>query len=76
MLTQSEIEAKTDSLVGIKMQDLTQQSMADLEARIAIEVKAKADSIVAARTGKSDTTRKHPAATRISKQVPVIPKKH
>jgi hypothetical protein len=49
-LTQTEIKAKVDSLVGVKLQDLARQSAEDLDRRMSIEIKAKADSIVAART--------------------------
>jgi hypothetical protein len=48
-LTQSEIDAKVDSLVGLKMEEINRQAMEDLDRRMAIEVKAKADSIVQAR---------------------------
>lgn len=46
--TQSEIDAKVDSLVGVKMEEINKQAMEDLDRRMAIEVKAKADSIVQA----------------------------
>lgn len=46
--SQSEIDAKVDSLVGIKMEEINKQAMEDLDRRMAIEVKAKADSIVQA----------------------------
>lgn len=48
-MTQNEINAKIDSLVGVKVSELATQAMIDLDHRMAIEVKAKADSIVAAR---------------------------
>lgn len=51
-MSQSEFDAKVDSLVGIKLEEVNRQAMEDRERRIAIEVKAKADSIVAAVTGK------------------------
>lgn len=47
-ISRSEIEAKVDSLVGSKMEEINRQAMEDLDRRMAIEVKAKADSIVAA----------------------------
>ncbi len=40
--------AMIDSLIAIKMEELNQQAMDDLDRRKSIEVKAKADSIVAA----------------------------
>jgi len=48
-MTESDIQAKVDSLVGVKMEELNMRYMEDLEKRMAIEVKVKADSIVAAR---------------------------
>ena len=75
-LTESMMHAKTDSIVGVKMQELNQQSMEDLDHRMAIEVKAKADSIVAAKTGKTDTNNKKQPQVKINKQMPIIPKKH
>jgi len=48
-LSETEIKAKVDSLVGAKMEELNRQSMEDLDRRLSIEVKAKADSIVQAR---------------------------
>lgn len=47
-MNQSQYDAKVDSLVGEKMNDLFMQSMEDRDRRISIEVKPKADSIVAA----------------------------
>lgn len=47
-LSQSAIDAKVDSIVGSKMEDLNRLSMEDLDRRISIEVKVKADSIVEA----------------------------
>lgn len=54
-LTQSAIHAKVDSMVGARMDEINRQAMEDLDHRIAIEVKAKADSIVAARMHPQDT---------------------
>ncbi|PZF74779.1 hypothetical protein [Taibaiella soli] len=48
-LSETEVKAKVDSLVGVKMEELNRQSMEDLDRRLSIEVKAKADSILAAR---------------------------
>jgi polyhydroxyalkanoate synthesis regulator phasin len=48
-LTENQVQAKVDSLVGVRMEELSRHYMEDLEKRIAIEVKVKADSIVAAR---------------------------
>lgn len=47
-MTQNEIDAKVDSLVGIKIEELNRQAMEDFDRRKTIEVKAKADSIVEA----------------------------
>jgi hypothetical protein len=57
MLTRSAMNARIDSIVGSKMEDLNRQSMEDLDHRLSIEVKVKADSIVAARMAKD--TAKH-----------------
>ncbi len=48
-VSQSQIDAKVDSLVGARMEEINRQAMEDLDRRKAIEVKAKADSIVQAR---------------------------
>ncbi len=47
-ITESEKKAKVDSLVGTKLDEINRQAMDDRDRRISIEVKAKADSIVAA----------------------------
>ncbi len=47
-MTENEMNARVDSLVGAQMESLQQEAMNDLDRRMAIEVKAKADSIVAA----------------------------
>jgi len=54
----SAVHAQIDSIVGVKTEELSRQSMEDLDRRISIEVKAKADSIVNARykTQHPDTT--------------------
>lgn len=46
------INAKVDSIVGEKLDELSEEAQQDLDRRMAIEVKPKADSIVAAMTGK------------------------
>lgn len=48
-LTQQEMEMKVDSMVAAKMEIVNQQAMEDLDHRMAIEVKAKTDSIVNAK---------------------------
>lgn len=59
VLSESTVNARIDSMVGEQTKDLIRQSEEDLDRRMTIEVKAKADSIVAARrTG--DTTRPVP----------------
>ncbi len=47
-MTENEINAKVDSLVGEKQAEIMDEAMADLDNRKSIEVKAKADSIVEA----------------------------
>lgn len=44
--SQAEINAKVDSAVNARTADIRWQAMEDLDSRMAIEVKAKADSIV------------------------------
>ncbi|MCB9047062.1 MAG: hypothetical protein H6550_13090 [Chitinophagales bacterium] len=43
------IQAKADSIVGTKLDELNKMATEDLDRRAAIEVKPMADSIVAAR---------------------------
>jgi hypothetical protein len=45
------VNAKVDSIVGTRMEDINTKAMEDLDQRMTIEVKAKADSIIAARRG-------------------------
>jgi predicted DNA-binding protein (UPF0251 family) len=52
-MSQSEIDMKVDSLMAIRMQDMNMKYMEDLGNRMTIEVKAKADSITAARDAKN-----------------------
>jgi protoporphyrinogen oxidase len=47
-ISRSQAEAKIDSLVGERQPEIMQQAMDDLDRRMAIEVKPKADSIFAA----------------------------
>ena len=47
--TDSFVHAKVDSIVGERMQEINRKAMEDLDQRMTIEVKAKADSIIAAR---------------------------
>ena len=51
MLEEAAVNAKIDSLVGLRMEEATRRAAEDLERRQAIEVKVKADSILAARAG-------------------------
>ncbi len=60
-ITQSEIHAKVDSLIAIKLEELNKQAMEDLDRRKSIEVKAKADSIVQARMRPDTTVAPQPA---------------
>lgn len=45
----SYVNAQVDSIVGARMEEINRQAMEDLDHRMAIEVKQKADSIIAAR---------------------------
>jgi hypothetical protein len=55
--TDSMVDAKVDSIVGTRMEDINSRAMEDLDRRMSIEVKAKADSIIAARrTGAAGRT--------------------
>ncbi len=47
--TENEANAKIDSIVAERIDELNRHYLEDLEKRMAIEVKVKADSIVAAR---------------------------
>jgi len=44
-MTSNEANVKIDSLIGVRLTDLSTQSSEDLDRRISIEVKPKADSI-------------------------------
>ncbi len=45
-MSDSEIKAKVDSIVGVRVEEINKQSMDDLDKRMSIEVKTKTDSIV------------------------------
>lgn len=47
--TDSYVHAKVDSIVGARMEEINRHAMEDLDQRMSIEVKQKADSIIAAR---------------------------
>ena len=47
-----DINFKVDSIIAEKQEGLIKEANEDLDRRMAIEVKPKADSIVAAQTGK------------------------
>jgi hypothetical protein len=49
VLTKKDVQHKVDSLIQLKTEEINRQANEDLDYRTAIEVKAKADSIVAAR---------------------------
>ena len=58
--TDSFVHSRIDSLVGTRMEEVNCHAEDDLEQRMTIEVKAKADSIVAARraaAAKTDSAR-------------------
>lgn len=48
-MTQEEMDAQVDSIVGERLDELNEEANEDLDRRMAIEVKLKADSIVEAR---------------------------
>lgn len=43
------VQAKVDSIVGARMEEINRRAMEDLDQRMTIEVKQKADSIINAR---------------------------
>ncbi len=47
--TDSFVHSKVDSIVGARMEEINRRAMEDLDQRMTIEVKQKADSIIAAR---------------------------
>ncbi len=49
VMDENAIQAKADSIVGTRLEDLNAQATEDLDRRMAIEVKPMADSIIAAR---------------------------
>lgn len=50
--TDSYVHAMVDSIVGQRMEEINRQAMEDLDQRMSIELKQKADSIVAVREAK------------------------
>ncbi len=46
VMTSTELQAKADSIVASKTPEIHREGAEDLDRRISIEVKAKADSIV------------------------------
>jgi hypothetical protein len=52
-ISESRRDAIIDSLVAMRMEEVTRQATEDLDRRRSIEVKAKADSIVNTMTGAS-----------------------
>lgn len=59
----SYVQAKVDSIVGSRLEEINRKAMEDLDQRMTIEVKAKADSIIAARRRKPEApVEKKPAA--------------
>ena len=63
-LTRAQINQKIDSIAAARIKELDQQSQQDLDHRIKIEVKVKADSIVNSAMQHSiiDTARKNKPA--------------
>jgi hypothetical protein len=72
-LTDNEIKQKVDSLVGVKVEALNRQSMEDLDRRLSIEVKQKADSMVQARMAGIHPDTTQPAANNTTKPTPAMP---
>jgi hypothetical protein len=68
--TDSFVHAKVDSIVGARMNEINQQAMDDLDKRMTIEVKQKADSIIAAR---KEAQRVADSAAQASAPAPVNP---
>ena len=60
--TDSMVDAKVDSIVGARMEEINRKAMEDLDQRMTIEVKAKADSIIAARQAASAPSNPTPPA--------------
>ena len=48
-INESQRDAMVDSIVGTRMEEIVRQASEDMDRRRAIEVKAKADSIIAVR---------------------------
>jgi hypothetical protein len=46
-ITESEINAKVDSLAGVKINEMSEKAIGDCEARMTTEVKTLVDSILA-----------------------------
>ena len=63
-LTKEQINQKIDSIVAYRVKELDEQYQRDLEHRIKIEVKVKADSIVnaAIKQNTTDTVKKNKPA--------------
>ncbi len=53
ILSKKEINKKVDSIVNIRIKEIDKESERDLEHRIKIELKVKADSIINARNNKT-----------------------
>ena len=65
--TDSFVNAKVDSIVGTRMEEINRRAMEDLDQRMTIEVKAKADSIIAARRSQQPANLPSPPAP------PIVP---
>lgn len=68
-LTRQQIKEKVDSLFIIRTRDADERARIDLQRRIEIEVKVKADSIYNAMQQRKDTAKKAPVVL----GMPVIP---
>jgi hypothetical protein len=59
------VHARVDSIVGTRVEEINRRAMEDLDQRMTIEVKQKADSMVAARRAamqkNADTLKESPA---------------
>ena len=66
-IQESERDAMIDSLVAVRVEEISRQAAEDLDRRRSIEVKAKADSIVAA----MDSLQMSPADNTIPNNLPM-----
>lgn len=58
------VHSQVDSIVGARMEEVNRKAMEDLDQRMTIEVKQKADSIIAARRAHDTLARPATSAVR------------